>query len=104
MQTVQTQIRRRIMWRLIRVYIVCYQDFPFKIEQKRQNRPDIPKMTNELIQHASVEESTSIQWVKWRPYLEGLHHQGMQAGFVVVALLFYVHGKHLRSCRDGQLT
>ena len=27
------------------------------------------------------------------------------AGFlVVVALLFYVHGKHLRSYRDGQLT
>ena len=24
--------------------------------------------------------------------------------FVHVALLFYVHGKHLRSCRDGQLT
>ena len=24
--------------------------------------------------------------------------------FVVVALLFYVHGKHLRSSRDGQLT
>ena len=23
---------------------------------------------------------------------------------VVVALLFYVQGKHLRSCRDGQLT
>ena len=23
---------------------------------------------------------------------------------VVVALLVYVHGKHLRSCRDGQLT
>ena len=23
---------------------------------------------------------------------------------MVVALLFYVHGKHLRSCRDGQLT
>ena len=23
---------------------------------------------------------------------------------VVVMLLFYVHGKHLRSCRDGQLT
>ena len=23
---------------------------------------------------------------------------------VVVALLFNVHGKHLRSCRDGQLT
>ena len=23
---------------------------------------------------------------------------------VVVVLLFYVHGKHLRSCRDGPLT
>ena len=23
---------------------------------------------------------------------------------VVVALLFYVHGKHLRSCQDSQLT
>ena len=23
---------------------------------------------------------------------------------IVVALLFYVHGKNLRSCRDGQLT
>ena len=23
---------------------------------------------------------------------------------VVVALLFYAHGKHLRSCRDGQLS
>ena len=23
---------------------------------------------------------------------------------VVVVLLYYVHGKHLRSCRDGQLT
>ena len=23
---------------------------------------------------------------------------------IVVALLFYVQGKHLRSCRDGQLT
>ena len=22
----------------------------------------------------------------------------------VVVLLFYVHGKHLRSCRDGQFT
>ena len=30
-----------------------------------------------------------------------LSHSGI---VVVVALLFYVHGKHLRSCRDGQLT
>ena len=30
---------------------------------KRQNRPDTSKMTNELVQHKLVEESTSIQWV-----------------------------------------
>ena len=30
------------------------------------------------------------------------HGQG--TGFVVVVLLFYIQGKHLRSCRDGQLT
>ena len=24
--------------------------------------------------------------------------------WVVVVLLIYIHGKHLRSCRDGQLT
>ena len=29
-------------------------------------------------------------------------HLSNQVAFV--ALLFYVHGKHLRSCRDGQLT
>ena len=29
---------------------------------------------------------------------------GLSRVVVVVDLLFYVHGKHLRSCRDGQLT
>ena len=29
---------------------------------------------------------------------------GERERFVVVVLLFYVHGKHLRSCWDGQLT
>ena len=29
---------------------------------------------------------------------------GHRRGYIrLVALLFYVHGKHLRSCRDGQL-
>ena len=28
----------------------------------------------------------------------------VQSFVVVFVLLFYVHGKHLRSCRDGQLT
>ena len=34
---------------------------------------------------------------------EKFHYSSMER-FVVVALLFYVHGKHLRSCRHGQLT
>ena len=33
-----------------------------------------------------------------------LHAIYMVAAFVVVALMFYVHGKHLSSCRNGQLT
>ena len=63
-QTVQTQIRCHIMWHLIRVYLVCWQDFPSKIEWKWQTRSDTPKMTNGVIQHITMEESTSIQWVK----------------------------------------
>ena len=48
------------------------------------------------------------------PTLEGFHTPGKQIGrhkscfplqiWGLVVLLFYVHGKHLRSCRDGQLT
>ena len=30
--------------------------------------------------------------------------QVVQLVVVVVVLLFYVHGKDIRSCRDGQLT
>ena len=33
-----------------------------------------------------------------------MRHKAFTHGDVVVVLLFYVHGKHLRSCRDGQLT
>ena len=28
----------------------------------------------------------------------------MTGGIKDLVVLFYVHGKHLRSCRDGQLT
>ena len=30
--------------------------------------------------------------------------KGIQVVVVVVVLLFYVHGKHLKSCRDGQFS
>ena len=35
-------------------------------------------------------------------YTEGSERHDVCQSFV--ALLFYVHGKHLRSCRDGKLT
>ena len=36
----------------------------------------------------------------------GVHHKMKQIGIhaAAVVLLFYVHGKHLRLCRKGQLT
>ena len=36
--------------------------------------------------------------------IPSIYEQPLFGSFVVVVLLFYVHGKHLRSCRDGQLT
>ena len=35
--------------------------FSIKIEKKRHSRPDIPKMTNGLVQHITLEEFTSTQ-------------------------------------------
>ena len=37
-------------------------------------------------------------------HLYGKADAGDVFDFVVVVALFYVHGKHLRPCRDGQLT
>ena len=36
--------------------------------------------------------------------VDALHTSLTVIEFVVVLLLFNVHGKHLRSCRNGQLT
>ena len=38
--------------------------FSMKNRIKTQNRPNTPKMTNGLVQHITVEESTSTRWVK----------------------------------------
>ena len=42
--------------------------FSIKNRIKTKNRPDTPKMTNGLVQHITVEEFTSIQWVKSLKY------------------------------------
>ena len=42
---------------------------------------------------------------RFRPSLPYVREgDGDLGGGGEVVLLFYVHGKHLRSCRDGQLT
>ena len=38
--------------------------FSIKIELKLQNRSNTPWMTNRLVQYITVEDSTSLQWVK----------------------------------------
>ena len=63
-QTVQTQIRRHMIWRLIRVTVFDNRIFHKKNRIKATKRPDSPKMTSGFVQHMIVEESTSIQWIK----------------------------------------
>ena len=54
-----------------------------------------------------------ISLTRMNPEYSALGMKGLQGKYrdnfsyffiVVVVLLFYVHGKHLRSCRDSQLT
>ena len=45
--------------------------------------------------------TAELQWREHRWNHENMFETGVVV--VVVVLLFYVHGKHLRSCRDGQL-
>ena len=53
--------------------------------------------------HCQSIEKSDID-VKWLYYQLTFNSDFDVVVVVVVALLFYVHGKHLRSCRDGQLT
>ena len=79
-QTMQTLTRRHIMWRLVRVSLFANRMF-IKTTKKRQNRPDTPKLTNGLVQHITVEESTSIQWTEsntqfWKSKQSGCYKSG----------------------------
>ena len=47
---------------------------------------------------------TLVRFLCKEQHVSFLAHLYECTGFVVVvAFLFYVHGKHLRSCREGQL-
>ena len=63
--------------------------------------------------HNSGKKQSSVTWVKYDPLqvlepITGRFHLNslklQEELLVVVVLLFNAHGKHLRSCRDGQLT
>ena len=48
----------------LQCFATCNRIFHQKMNKSDKNRPDTSKMTNGLVQHITVEESTSIQWVK----------------------------------------
>ena len=91
MQNVQTQIRRRKMWRLIRVFTVCLQHVLLNLNENELNiPPNIPKHRNGLAQLIMVGDFNRLKWVKftfafnrcqkqmktrfwWRPLTSGLH-------------------------------
>ena len=50
-----------------------------------------------------INSQCDIQPINSHGDIQPVHSQG-DSCCIVVVLLFYVHGKHLRSCRDGQLT
>ena len=63
--------------------------------QQYNNNPFLPgNLLKDQRQTVQTQIRCHIMWHLIRVYIV----------VVVVALLFYVHGKHLRSCRDGQLT
>ena len=67
---------------LLRHYFSLYRTVSQREGKKRRER---------------IDESKNVQTTL-------VPREGTVDFVVVVALLFYVHGKHLRSCRDGQLT
>ena len=50
-----------------------------------------------------LQKFTEILLAKIVCFMDKMFENGKVESWLVV-LLFYVHGKHLRSCRDGQLT
>ena len=56
-----------------------------------------------MVMHSCSPRGVAVSFEAFVGVLWGSSHR-MVIFFFVVALLFYVHGKHLRSCRDGQLT
>ena len=58
----------------------------------------------EVIKFISCSTHEILNAHKYKKYQEIHLFLGSDKPRFVVALLFYVHGKQLRSCRDGQLT
>ena len=66
----------------------------FKIDRKQLIKPYFYKNPN-IIKYQELINTRNVSILKKTMSLYCC---------IVVVLLFYVHGKHLRSCRDGQLT
>ena len=76
---------------LEKLYTICWEHSDIQIEVEKilkQDEPGKYVLMDGRIEHVTI----SIAACSIRGFV------------VVVVFLFYVHGKHLRSCQDGQLT
>ena len=76
----------------------------FQVRLKMARKPNQPRLRFDLEKLRNPDVACTFQatiGAKFAP-LVGLSDEDM-VGWLGV-LLFNVHGKHLRSCRDGQLT
>ena len=72
-----------------------YQDpLPLYIQSREPQNP--------VLQNIASEQASPVAHDAADMYLH--MDKAMLTRCIYVVLLFYVHSKHLRSCRDGQLT
>ena len=79
---------------LEKLYTICWEHSDIQIEVEKilkQDEPGKYVLMDGRIEHVTISNAAcSIR--------------GFVVVVVVVVFLFYVHGKHPRSCQDGQLT
>ena len=80
-------------------YAVNSDAYICSAQSKNRNISGIVLRKVGILRLSSKEEFCTL-----RKTIPELSLRKVRIGANAVVLLFYVHGKHLRSCRDGQLT
>ena len=86
-----------------RLLNISYKDHVINDEVRRKISAIGKYMYDELL---TLVKKRKVRWFGHVSRSSGLAKTILQGSVkvVVVVLLFYLHGKHLWSCRDGQLT